>query len=110
MSVLRNSVIVLGALIFAVTANAAANQNAKPQSKVSTAKVVATQSNAKRININTADIKTLQQVKGIGEKKALAIVNYRKKNLFDSIDGLLKIKCHGVNKKWLDQVKKFLTV
>ena len=31
-------------------------------------------------NINKADVKTLSSLKGIGYKKAQAIVNYRKKN------------------------------
>ena len=35
---------------------------------------------AKKININTADVKTLQTLKGIGPEKAKAIVAYRKKH------------------------------
>jgi competence protein ComEA len=110
MPVLRNLVVVLGAVVFVVTANAANDKSVKSQRMVSPAKVVTIKRNVKRVNINLADVKNLQQVKGIGEKKALAIVEYRKKNIFSSIDDLLKIKCRGVSKKWLDQVKKFLTV
>lgn len=33
-----------------------------------------------RINVNTADITTLSHLKGVGEKKAQAIVAYRKQN------------------------------
>lgn len=34
----------------------------------------------KKVNINSADAKTLMSLKGIGEKKAKAILDYRKKN------------------------------
>jgi len=47
-----------------------------------------------KVNINTADVKTLEKVKGIGKKKAEAIVKYRTENgEFKSVDDLAKIKC-----------------
>ena len=52
-----------------------------------------------RVNINTASAHQLMaSLKGIGSKKAAAIVKYRKKNgKFTSIDDLLKVK--GIGKK-----------
>ncbi len=62
-----------------------------------------------KININTADSKTLQTIKGIGPKKAEAIINYRNKHgKFDNINELIKISQKGINQKWLDKIKPFI--
>lgn len=64
-----------------------------------------------QVNINTADIVSLQKVKGIGKKKAKAIVDYRNRHgQFKSLDDLLVVKCRGINKKWLNKVSGFLTI
>lgn len=64
-----------------------------------------------KVNINTATIEDLQKVKNIGKKKAKAIVDYRTANgEFKSLDDLLKVKCRGINKKWLDKVSSYLTM
>lgn len=48
------------------------------------------------VNINTADIKTLSSLKGVGQKKAKAIVDFRDANGdFTSVDELLNIKGIG---------------
>lgn len=61
------------------------------------------------ININKADVKTLTQLKGIGTKKAQAIINYRKLNgEFKSLSELLKIK--GIGEKFLKENKQRLSV
>ncbi|MDR2341596.1 MAG: helix-hairpin-helix domain-containing protein [Campylobacteraceae bacterium] len=58
-----------------------------------------------KIDINSADVKTLTAIKGLGEKKAEAIVEYREKNgKFESVDDLLKVK--GVGKKLLETIKE----
>ncbi|MDF2445703.1 MAG: competence protein ComEA [Moraxellaceae bacterium] len=44
------------------------------------AKAAAAAPAAGRINVNTADVMALTSLKGVGEKKAQAIVAYRKKN------------------------------
>ena len=48
------------------------------------------------ININTADVQELTKLKGIGEKKAEAIVAWRKENgNFKTVDQLLEVKGIG---------------
>lgn len=57
-----------------------------------------------KVDINSADAKTLSNVKGIGSKKAEAIVEYRQKNgKFKNIDELLKVK--GVGPKVFNSIK-----
>jgi competence protein ComEA len=61
------------------------------------------------VNINQADQNTLQQVKGIGPKKAASIVQYRKANgRFKTINDLTKIK--GIGSKRLAKISDKLTV
>lgn len=49
-----------------------------------------------RININTADVETLTFLQGIGEKKAQAIISYRKKHgPFATFDQLMEVKGIG---------------
>lgn len=52
-----------------------------------------------KINVNTADIKALtQSVKGIGRKRAEAIIQYREKNgVFKSLNDLAKVPGLGKN-------------
>ncbi len=49
------------------------------------------------VNINTANIKELSSLKGIGKTKAEAIVKYRKANCFENINELSNVK--GIGKK-----------
>lgn len=52
-----------------------------------------------RININTANVKELQKLSGIGEAIALRIVTYRKENgKFNSIEDLKNVSGIGENK------------
>lgn len=62
------------------------------------------------VNINTADAKTIAKVvKGVGEKRAQAIVDYREKNgPYASVDDLVKIK--GIGKKTVDKNRENMTV
>ncbi|CAL7964227.1 competence protein ComEA [Gammaproteobacteria bacterium] len=111
MYVLRNLVFIFGFLIFAVSANASVGSSTKLPDQTPPVKVVATESAATRVNINSADTVTLQKIKGFGKKKAQAVVEYRTKNgAFSSVEDLLKVKVRGLNKKWLDKISNFLTV
>lgn len=62
-----------------------------------------------KIDINTADAKSLTLLKGIGEKRAEAIVKYREANgSFKSVEELDKVK--GISKKVIEDNREHLTV
>lgn len=56
------------------------------------------------VNINTADKKELMTLDGIGAKKADAIIEYRSKTKFNSIDDIKKV--NGIGDKLFDKIKK----
>lgn len=61
------------------------------------------------VDINTADVKTLESVPGIGPALAKRIVDFRAEHgSFRRVDDLLKIR--GIGEKSLDKLRPFLTV
>jgi len=63
---------------------------------------------ADKVDVNTATVEQLQQVKGIGAKTAAAIVAYRKAHgPFASLDDLTGVK--GIGKKKLEKLRDSLT-
>ena len=60
------------------------------------------------VNLNTASKEELMSVKGIGEKKAEAIIEYRKKTAFKNVDDLANVK--GFGKKSVEKIKGELSV
>ena len=59
------------------------------------------------ININTADVKALETLPGIGAAKAQAIVDYRTAHgNFKSIDELKNVK--GIGDKVLEQIRELI--
>lgn len=60
------------------------------------------------VNINTASVDELKALKGIGEGKALAIIEYRKEQNFTSIDEIKKVK--GIGDKIFDGIKNDIVV
>lgn len=61
------------------------------------------------INLNKADVQTLAQLHGVGEKKAEAIIAYRQANGgFKSVDELSKVK--GIGEKTLEKNRSRLSV
>ena len=65
---------------------------------------------AEAININTADKETLMtSIKGVGEKRAEAIIDYREQNgPFKSVDDLAEIS--GISQTIVDDNRENLTV
>ena len=58
-----------------------------------------------KVNLNTADVRQLSSLKGIGEKKAEAIIAYRKqKGRFRSVRDLQGIK--GIGVKFIQRLVK----
>lgn len=78
--------IVCGA--FTVNANAAKHERTAAKAEVTAP-----------VNINSADTKALMTLKGVGEKKAAAIIAYREQNgAFKSVDDLAKVKGFGAKR------------
>lgn len=64
---------------------------------------------AEPVNINSADKQTLMQVKGVGEKRAEAIIAWREKNgPFKSVEDLTQVD--GIGQSTLDANLEILTV
>ncbi|UQS82741.1 ComEA family DNA-binding protein [Bombilactobacillus folatiphilus] len=65
--------------------------------------------NSKSINLNSATSEELQQVNGLGPKKADAIVQYRQDHgTFSSVNDLTKVK--GIGDKTVESLKDQLSV
>jgi len=61
-----------------------------------------------KININTANSEQLQTLPKVGPKIAEAIIKYRKKHPFKSVDELIEVK--GIGEKTLEKLKPLVTV
>ena len=62
-------------------------------------------SKEERVNINTATVEELKTLKGVGEKKAEAIIEYRKKNgSFKTKEDLMKVR--GIGKKLFESFQE----
>lgn len=62
-----------------------------------------------KININNASNEQLTTIKGLGNKKAQAIVDYRQKNGdFANLEDLLNV--NGIGKSTLAKIEPFLTL
>jgi competence protein ComEA len=89
-------------LVFALAsvAPAAAAPGAAPK---------AAASEARPIDLNTADTAALESVPGIGKSLSHRIVAFREKNgPFQSVDDLLKVQ--GVGEKSIQKLRPYLTV
>lgn len=63
-----------------------------------------TQEDSEKINVNTADATKLQEIPGIGEKRAQDIIDYRESNgPFKHLDDLGQIS--GIGEKTLEKIK-----
>jgi competence protein ComEA len=69
----------------------------------------ATAANQQPVNINTATADQLATLKGIGEKRAQAIIAFREQNgPFKSVDDLTSVK--GISKKFIEKNRDHLTI
>lgn len=62
----------------------------------------------KKVNINTASLNELTTLNGIGESKAKAIIEYRKTNVFKTIEDLKNVS--GIGDSLYESIKDFITV
>ncbi|RAX54861.1 DNA-binding protein [Helicobacter sp. 16-1353] len=60
------------------------------------------------VDINTASKKELMNLDGIGDKKADAIIEYRAKNKFKSIEDIKNVD--GIGDKLYEKIKKDISV
>lgn len=60
------------------------------------------------VNINTASKSDLMELKGIGEAKAKAIIDYRAKKPFKSIEDIKNVK--GIGDKIFSNIKNDISV
>ncbi len=64
---------------------------------------------ADKININTATVEQLQALKGIGEKTAMAIIEYRDSvGTFSDVEELTEVK--GIGEKKLALISQDVTI
>lgn len=64
--------------------------------------------NNNKININSADKKTLMSLTGIGEKTAEKIIRYREENKFSSIEDIKTVS--GIGEKKYEKIKNEITI
>ncbi len=65
--------------------------------------------NILKVNLNSADVRALTMLPGIGRETALKIIEYRSQNgSYKSIEDLIYIKGIGVKK--LEKIKKYVTI
>lgn len=60
-----------------------------------------------KINLNTADINSLTNIPGVGEKTAQKILDYREKNKFKNIEDIKNIE--GIGDKKFENMRDFIT-
>lgn len=105
---MKNITLVLfAALLSLSSASYAANAVATDTSAAASAKTSGHQ--YETVNINTADVQTLTSLKGVGQKKAEAIIAWRKTNgNFKTIEQFADVK--GIGPALLEANRKMIRV
>jgi len=94
-------------LIISSSASAAQKASPVPSTREGTgASVIETPTPL--INVNTAPLEELCLLRGIGPVKAQAIINYRSRKPFDTIEELMKVR--GIGKATFDGIRDQITV
>lgn len=71
--------------------------------------ITLTTGETEKININSAPIEQLQNLKGIGQKKAQAIIDYRnEQGSFETIEEIMNVK--GIGQGIFDKIKNSIEV
>ena len=100
----RSQIVTAFMLVFVLACVSAAPVAAAPP-----ALPKAAASEARPIDINTADSAALESVPGIGKSLSQRILTFREKNgPFQSVDDLLKVQ--GVGEKSIQKLRPYLTV
>ena len=67
------------------------------------------QPGSQKISINTANVEGLTNIPGIGESKAISIIDYREKNgKFKKIEDIMNVS--GIGEATFDKIKDYITV
>ncbi len=62
-----------------------------------------------KVSVNTADIRQLDSIPGIGEVTAQNIIDYRNANgLFQSVEELTRVK--GIGEKTLEKIREYISL
>jgi len=100
----RSQIVTAFMLVFVLACASAA-----PAAAAASAPPKAAATEARPIDLNTADGAALESVPGIGKSLSQRIVTFREKNgPFNSVDDLLKVQ--GVGEKSIQKLRPYLTV
>ena len=98
----RSQLVTALVLVFALAGHAPAAAASAPAPKAGA-------SEARPVDINTADAVSLESIPGIGKSLSQRIIAFREKNgPFQSVDDLLKVQ--GVGEKSIQKLRPYLTV
>jgi competence protein ComEA len=92
MSFYRNVMVAVATVCFSTSIFAAAEMNNNAAQNAGQPAVQASDAQHGKVNINTASLQDLMNVKGMNRLKAKSIVRYRNLHLFKSMDELSSVK------------------
>lgn len=75
---------------------------------IETTTTKAVDNNISKINLNTATKEELMTLTGVGESKAIAIIEYRNTKKFDAIEDIMNVS--GIGESAFAKIKDYITV